>query len=260
MIITIYDTECNSLDTERGFIMEVAWARFSVGPVNWRCLSARSEIVKWGDDFPYEVNAEALAVTGLTREFCEWKGSPAVKAIPDLFMDLASSDFVAGHNILKYDNPMLLNNNKRIFADDSMVLEIDSIYSKMNFLDSFVHIDYPPFAKFLTLKYLALEHGYVLTGAHEALADVFACAHVFKQYDLEKIIENSKQPIQKRFMKLPFGDPRVDVLKKNRFRWEPENKIWYKEVRANKVDDLHNDLGFMTELFVVQKEFAYGPF
>lgn len=229
--VLIYDTECSGLDTKKDHIMEVAWAIFSVthdfleNKWNWRCIKAKSALVSWHGLSLYEVNPEAQAVTGLAREMCDEHGIPAIEILPEIFMDMAWCDFVGGHNIKGYDNEMMLFNQYRIFTEhDSMKLEIDEIYRKFKFVDSFADIEYPEHCKSLTLKYLALEHGYVLSGAHEALMDVFASAHLFKSYDFEKIKDNAAQPIEERFLSLKFGDPKVDVLKANRFKWNPEKK------------------------------------
>lgn len=266
MKVLIYDTECNSLDTVNGFIMEVAWAIFKVTPGDflfgskdsWRCLKAKSALVRWDRD--YMVEPEAFNVTGLSNVLCETYGEQVISILPEIFIDMKECDFVGGHNIKGYDNDMFLSNQLRLFSEDSMALEIQEMMKGITFIDSFTDIDYPSHCKSLTLKYLALEHGYVLAGAHEALQDIFASAHLFAQYPIEKTIENAMQPIEKRFIKTYFGDPKIDVVKQHRFRWDPKDKIWFKNVRANKVEELHEALGFATDLFVTQGELTNGPF
>lgn len=259
MKILIYDTECTKLDTESGIIQEIAWAVFDVKDCfmeltnQWRCLKAKSVLLHHGMN--YEIDPGALEVTGLVPEFCEQHGENAGSVLSEFMADCIKADFIGGHNSIGYDNKILFSNLIRVFSgDDRMTLEIKAIFEKLKFIDSMVHIDYPKHCKSLTLKYLALEHGYVLTGAHEALQDVFACAHLFKSYDVFEVIKNSQEPVQERFCNLKFGDPRVSVLKANRFYWNPMRKVWYKNVRANKVEDLHKILGFETELFMTQQE------
>jgi hypothetical protein len=263
MKILVYDTECSGLDTKASYIQEVAWAIFEVQPTDifgnakesWRCVKAKSALVKWGEKHPYAVDPGALKVTGLTRDLCEQFGEEAIKILPELFLDMKECDYVGGHNVKGYDNDMFLHNNYRLFlGEDSMKLEIDEMYHSLKFVDSMIDIDYPEHCKSLTLKYLALEHGYVLTGAHEALQDIFASSHLFKSYDILKTIQNAITPVEERYLKLVFGDPKVDKLKEHRFRWNPKLKIWSKKIREDKVESLHRELGFSTDLLLTQGE------
>lgn len=250
--VLIYDTECNSLDTQKGFIMEIAYALFDIrfdimaNKWKWRSVFAQSSLLQW-DKYQYEVEPGAFAATGLTKEFCDTNGVFATSAL-DKFIDCVDqADFVGGHNTKNYDDKMIISNLNRLeFQTD--------IFSKKQKIDSMSDIDYPESIQTRKLGYLAYEHGYILSGAHEALNDVFASAHLFSCYDFDKIIENARQPIERRYLRLVFGDPRVQTLKEHRFYWEPKEKIWYKDVRANKVEELHKSLGFATDLFVQHQE------
>lgn len=243
MKILVYDTECNSLDTEKGFIQEIAWAKYLVEGNKWRCIQAKSSLISW--DIPYDVEPEAFKVTGLSREMCNVNGRKAALDLHEFMASTYDCDHIGGHNVKNYDAPMVLHNAKRS-GPFSLTWEVNQQ------IDSLVDIDYPEQFKQKSLKYLALDHGYILNGAHQALNDVFASAHLFSCYDIEKTIENSKIPMIEVVARFPYNDPmresRNNLLRANKFRWDTERKVWKKEIKENKLIELEKALGFSVSI------------
>lgn len=228
--ILFYDTETNSLDTQRGFIQELAYAVYDVD--TQRCLFSHSHLLAWG--MGYSVDSGALSVTGLTRDYCEKHGENASTVLSDFVTLIKTSqvDYIAGHNILQFDNLMMQSNIKRAMFEDFNL-------SEFKCLDTYIDLDYSPQIKNYTLKYLALEHGYVLTGAHQAMNDVFACAHIFFQNNYKTALENAKSPLVNVYAYTAYTDAESrEQLHALKFRWDRDHKRWQKVVRASSIEKI----------------------
>lgn len=236
MKILFFDTECNCLDTENGFIQEIAWVIADTD--TWRTLKAVSHLISWKTYYPIE--PEALAVTELTREFCEANGRNANGVFSDLLHDATFVDIICGHNAIPYDIPMLATNVKRAcFYPFS-----DSEFSKKLVIDTLSDCPYPPTMKVHALKYLAYDHGYILSDAHQALADVFACKHLLSRYDLNQVIEIAKTPLVTLTAKIDFNDlDSRDRIKQARFYWNNKRKLWEKRIREFHLPGIQLTLG-----------------
>lgn len=228
--ILFYDLETNSLDTERGFIQEIAYAVFDTETK--RCIKSQSHLLAWG--MGYVVDPNALAVTNLSREYCEKNGEVASTVLSD-FVTLIKTcqvDYIAGHNILQFDNLMLKSNVLRSMFEEFNINEYKC-------LDTYLDLEYPAFIKNYTLKYLALEHGYVLSGAHEAMNDVFACAHIFFQYPVDKTLAKAKDRIVLLSAYTAYTDTESrEQLNALKFKWNRVTKRWEKRVRESQVESV----------------------
>lgn len=236
-----YDTETNSVDTENGFIQEIAWAVYDTD--TWRCLTAKSFLIDWPDSFSYEVDPAALAVTGLTREYCRSFGERPSRVFCEFLDDASSCEFLCGHNAIQFDRPMILTNSKRVFFG------VPLTFDKMIHIDTLLDCEYPAHMKVQALKYLAYDHGYILANAHEALADVMACVHILKQYDFARVVEIAKTPIVKVSARVAWEDTEGrDRIKKAKFFWNPTLKRWEKSMREFFLPGVQLQLGTNAEL------------
>jgi hypothetical protein len=244
MKILIYDTECSSLDVIGGYVMELAWAIFDVK--TWRCLQSYSSLISWGRQYPAE--DEALAITGLTQNFCELNGRNAKIVFSEFLLACSRATYLCGHNAIGYDKPMLLSNIKRAEAFSNGFHATEPL-ENIHHIDTLVDCPFPATQKVHALKYLALDHGYVLSGAHEAINDVFACAHILKQYPFEKVLEISKTPLVTMTAKVAWEDTAGrDRIKNSRFYWNAKTKLWEKKIRGYWVPGIQLQLGSDIEL------------
>lgn len=232
--ICFFDTECNGLDTDHGFVMELAWAVYDVRKM--RCLSAESHLLKW--NMQYEVEKEAQAVTGLTREFCEANGSPAGEVFTKFLLASSKCFAVAGHNVINFDKKIMKSNIMRaLFSEPKQFLD------QFTF-DTYFDCPYPSTQKQMSLKYLALDHGYILNGAHEALNDVFASAFVFFKYKFAECLEIARTPLMTINGYTDFHDVEGrEKFYKAKFRWNRDYKRWEKQLRAYHIPGTQLTLG-----------------
>lgn len=223
MIITVYDTETNSLDTAGGFIQELGWAKFGISTATntWHYIKGNSQILAW--DIHYDVTDEAQEITGLNRGFCQGYGELPISVFADFIEDVQDSDYLAGHNSIQFDRPMVLSNINRALM---LPGEITNIFSQKLHLDSNHDLEFPKRIKYKLLDYLAMKHDYNLKDAHRALADSLACAHIFSRYPIDRTIEIASTPLV-RFLhsKVPYGDKITkEKLTAAGFRWNGEKE------------------------------------
>lgn len=246
MKIFAYDTECNSLSTDDGFIQEVAWAVYD--SETWRCLFAKSYLINWPT--AYTVDPGALAVTGLTVEFCREFGRRPGDVFMEMLRDMGSSDVLCGHNAIHYDRPMLRTNIKRAMLFD---VGPESPLENRLHIDTLLDCEYPSTMKIQSLRYLAYDHGFILSNAHQALADVFACAHLLKCYPLERTIEIAKTPVVKITSKIDWDNTEArERIKQARFYWNPTLKLWEKSIREFYVPGIQLKLGTDVQLNIAR--------
>lgn len=239
--VMITDTECTSLDTENGYIQELAWALWDTNLR--RFTMAKSQLLHWNQN--YEIEPGAFEVTGLSKEICYHHGNPAFDVISDFLMDLTTVDYLGGHNFLGYDRPMLMSNIKRALFADART----SPFAKLPVIDTLLDCPFPKNLKQLSLKYLALDHGYVLTGAHQALNDVYACGHILSCYDFKQVLEIASTPIVTLVAKVDFQNIEArDKLKNMRFYWKPERKTWEKKIRQYYFEEIKSEVGVSLEI------------
>ncbi len=236
MKIAIFDTECNTLDTAEGFVQELAWAIYDVR--SWRLLKSRSHLLKWNK--PYEVEPGAFAATNLSREFCEENGTSANYTMVEFLSDVHDVDFVCGHNMISYDIPMMKTNIQRAcFCDYSR-----SSLAAKHPIDTLIDCPFPETMKIHALKYLAYDHGFILSDAHQALADVFACKAVLSSYDFDTVLEISKTPMVTLTTKIDFNNLEArERIKNSRFYWNPTRKVWEKRIREFHLPGIQLSLG-----------------
>lgn len=233
--ICFLDTECNSLDTQRGFIQELAWAIYDVD--TRRLLKSTSHLLRW--NMPYTMEPEAQAVTGLSREFCENNGKFVNDVFCDFLTEVETCDAICGHNLIDYDFQMLCSNIKR-----AMFTEPPPDFLAKFAFDTYFDLPIKNPRQIMTLKYLALDHGYVLSDAHQALADVFACAYVFFSYPFEESVLRARTPLITMHGHTDYKDtPGREAFYRQKFRWNRDNRRWERRCRAFYVSQAQLELG-----------------
>jgi len=226
MKLLFFDTETNSLNHD-GFIQELAWAVYQDG----RLIKSTSSLLKW--NLHYVVDPIAFQTTGLSREFCESHGRPAKNVFAEFLYDLSECEAKAGHNIIEFDEKIIDSNIRR-----SMFGPPEAFHQKPS-LDTMLDLPLKNTRQNMTLKYLALDHGHVMSSAHQALADVFACAHVFYSYPIGEIVKRAMTPLVTIDGYVPYLDqPGREAFYNQKFRWNREKKCFSKKIRAFYIPEL----------------------
>jgi DNA polymerase III alpha subunit (gram-positive type) len=244
----IFDTETNGLDTKNGFVQELAW--MLVETTTWRCIQANSFIIRWPTH--YEVEPGALETTGLDKNFCYNNGFSPLAAFTNFLSAIEFADYLCGHNSIAFDHPMMLTNFKRGMLFD---VPLDHKFNTMTHIDTLLDCEYPPQMKVKGLKYLALDHGFVHLGAHQALADVQATAHILSKYDFKRTVEIARTPVVKVTSHIDWDEIELrEKVKQAKFMWNPKLKVWEKYIREFFVPNLQLSLGDDVSLCVDQPQ------
>ncbi len=240
-LITFYDTECNSLDKEGGTIQELAWATFDID--SKRLVYAKSFLLNW--NMHYEVSPDAFEATGLSKVFCERMGDPAPYVFSIFLDDVSRSQFVGGHNHLEFDDKIIAHNIRRSLFD------WPEAFLKIPRIDTMTDCPYPKHIKIRALKFLALEHGYVMSNAHQALADVMASAHIFFSYPFEQSLAIAETPMVDLYAYTDYHDQvGRDLCYKAKFRWNKENRRFEQRTRKFFLPEIESKMEHV-QIFVV---------
>jgi len=169
---------------------------------------------------------ETIAVTGIDDFMLDDFGVPPKMAFDEFLLDLNRVDieFIAGHNLIRYDWPVLLNNLRRHGYITPNLPLVDTMHD--------LPLEYEP--KSMALYYLAADHGFIPGGKHRAIYDVLTCAKIMQTYDIKDIISNSKIPMIDIRAVVSFDNNKL--AKDKGFRWNPERKIWMKIIKKNKLE------------------------
>ena len=85
------------------------------------------------------------------------------------------------------------------------------------------------------LNYLAADHGFVNPFAHRALFDCATTLRVISPY-IQELVARSFLREYRLFASFAPYEVK-DQLKENRYRWDAEKKVWYKDLFEDKLDD-----------------------
>lgn len=233
MNILFFDTECNSLSTSDGFIMELAWAIYHQ---SGRLISSQSYLLDWNRG--YTVDQGAFDATGLAREFCAEHGTAAMHVFEKFLIDAGHCGAICGHNILEFDIPMLDTNIKRAMFESPGLFLPRAIR-----IDTMHDIVYPSNMKSRSLEYLAMKHGLMMSGAHQALNDVIACAHVFFKYPVERTLAIAQSKFVNLHAYTDYHDQAGrDLMYNLKFRWDRDFKRWKKTAREYFVKEIADNM------------------
>lgn len=166
---------------------------------------------------PFE---DALRVNGLRVEELQKHGIHPTECIKTILKYVEMCDVLIGHNAIGFDKPVL---------DNAFTKYGFSCISK-TWLDSRTDFEYPQSTTSKRLVHLAVDHDCYIPRAHKALFDVYMMLDIVSHYDVSKALERSGSPIIK-IECCPNDMSKNGELKKNRYRWNPDKKVWWKEIR-----------------------------
>jgi len=175
------------------------------------------------------ISPDCIQYTGITNEAVdEWGRSPG-PSFERLFDMWQRSDVIVAHNGLEFDIPLLEAYTARKKLP---------IFPKKLVIDTMIDIEYPANCKAFNLTHLQAFHGFVYPG-HRALFDVMAMLNILSKYDLDVILQSASSPIVE-VMAVVNGYRDLagrEAAKANKFRWNPDRKIWTKKMRKHKADN-----------------------
>lgn len=223
MILMSYDLETSGLDFVKDRVIEVGAILYST--TQKKCLESQGFLVKTD----VAITEEITKLTGITNAAVNkfgYDSSDALDVVGDMML---AADAVVGHNVVRFDKRMTA-----AWADREGVILPDKLY-----IDTYTDL---PGATPGKLTLMAAEAGFLNLFPHSALSDTQTVLKLIEQYDIDKVVERAKSPNVVVQAMVTYDTNAL--AKKERFRWYPEKKQWWKTCKEIDLDAFTKDLQF----------------
>ncbi len=222
-----------------------------IGAVLWdvnrsQPIKILSELIDEPDHLPLDEDTTEL--TGIDDAMLENWGAKA-KEIPAILERLISmiekADAIVAHNGGNYDRPMI----------EAMAQRHGVKFPDKLWIDTGRDIEFPKMMKMRSMAALEHAHGFVNPFPHRAVTDVLSMMKIFSQYSYERIYALASSPVISIVadLKAPNWKDQAAVAEFNRvknkvakarFRWNPSDKTWSKDIHQILIDEGKIDFGF----------------
>jgi len=208
------DLETTGLNPSSSDIIEIG---FMVWDTNQSCpVLCSSHLIQQKHPLPEEIKK----LTGIQDEDLSQFGIKLKQALLSLAGLAKKCDFLVGHNALEFDRKYL-----------SKACQKYSLYFPNKYwIDTMIDLPYPDSIKTRKLSYLATEHHISITTAHRAVFDIWTTLQILSKYDIHEITKRVKTGFVKLIAQVSY-DERAKASTQG-FRWDPQNKVWFKILRA----------------------------
>lgn len=216
MKILIIDTETTGLDPKKDSIIEVAaiLVDLSFKRIESQCSALLYAIT----------NSVSEKLTGITQSMLDGAKVSHFNPFDAINSMVKQSECVVAHNA----------------EFDRKFLESKEVTLKpLEWICSYRDIEYNLKTENKKLSTLAEAYNVNPDGAHRALADVTMVANIFfKISNIEEQIKTTlikkTKPLHKLVAITSYNEK--DIVKNSGFRWDPKEKIWWKNVHADNED------------------------
>jgi DNA polymerase III alpha subunit (gram-positive type) len=214
MILLAFDLETTGVDKQKDRIIEIGLALYSTG--QHRVLESTCFLVD-SDGVP--VTEEITSITGIYANAVETFGYDKTSPIDSFCEYYNKAEAVIGHNILRFDLPIMYNAMAR--------LDYDNIPEKL-VIDTMTDI---PGVKGEQLITMCAKAGF-LYDAHSALDDAKAVLKLIEHYPpFENVIKRAKSPLVVLFSKQNNTTDNNKIARKAGFRWNGDFKVWWQAIK-----------------------------
>jgi DNA polymerase III alpha subunit (gram-positive type) len=217
MILLAFDLETTGLNITDDRPIEVGLILHSTGQN--RTLESTSFLVK----SDVVVSTEVTEITGITQAAVNKFGYDSESGLRTVQEWFENADAIIGHNVLRFDKRVLDAWVKRHGASLPDKLWIDTM------------TDIPGVAG-EKLGYMAANHGFLNLFPHGALADCQTVLKMASMYNIDEIVKRANTPTI--VVRAHQDKNHNQDAKKQKFRWNPDYKIWWKAVKQTDVEEL----------------------
>ncbi len=216
MIVVGLDLESTGLDKAKDRPIEVGVALWTT-KYN-RSLDTRAFLVQSDD---VKVTDEITGITGITQAMTDKYGYTPAEGYDETMFFVDRAEAIVAFNGRRFDIPMIQQWAKRVAREFPDKLVIDPFE------------DLPMRGQELITMCAKMGIYY---DPHEAGADVGAMLRLMGKFDFETVLTRAKSPVV--VVRSMQGRNENDKVKKHRFRWNPERKIWWRAVKEMDLNDL----------------------
>jgi DNA polymerase III subunit epsilon len=236
MIVVGLDLEATGLDKVNDRPIEVGLTLWSTNME--RGLETHNFLIQ-SDGVP--VTDEITEITGATQKSVDAFGHPLDEAFDDIVDFVNRGEAIVAFNGPGYDIPMMKAWAKRLGKTFPDKLVIDP------YTDMPLYKDSPsPGMRGQELITMCAKNK-IYYDAHEAGADVGAMLRLMSIRDFDLVLQRAKSDVV--VIQSKQARSQNDKVKKHRFRWNPEYKIWWKAVKRidlnNLVTEVNNEFGLV---------------
>lgn len=231
MIYCSLDTETTGLDVVNDRVIEFGGILYSTS--QHKCLDNIGVLVK--ADVP--ITQEITKITGIHQAAVDRFGYTPETVFELIIEMLDSCDAVLGYNVRRFDKKVLDNWAKR---------EGRELPNKP-WIDLFQDLPWQvPVGK---LSHTAADHGILNLFPHSALADSQTVLAIAEKYDPQILLDRALSPVV--VLRSQADRSLNEQVKRARFRWSPQAKVWWRPVKITDVDEIISQFQFPV---VVDKE------
>lgn len=216
MIVAGFDLEATGLDKVKDRPIEMGASLWTT-KFN-RSLDTRALLVK-SDGVP--ITEEITEITGITQSMVDNFGYEPEEAYDEMVYFLDRAEALVAFNGKRFDVPMSQQWAKRLSKQFPDKLLIDPF------------TDLPMRGQELITMCAKMGIYY---DPHEAGADVGAMLRLMSKFDFNIVLTRAKSPVI--VVRSLQGRNENDKVKKHKFRWNPDRKIWWKAIKEMDLKDL----------------------
>jgi DNA polymerase-3 subunit epsilon len=234
MIVAGFDLEATGLDKVKDRPIEMGASLWTT-KFN-RSLDTRALLVK-SDGVP--ITEEITEITGITQSMVDNFGYEPEEAYDEMVYFLDRAEALVAFNGKRFDVPMSQQWAKRLGKQFPDKLLIDPF------------TDLPMRGQELITMCAKMGIYY---DPHEAGADVGAMLRLMGKFDFNIVLTRAKSPVI--VVRSLQGRNENDKVKKHKFRWNPDRKIWWKAIKEMDLKDLATAVNgeFRIEVLDLQPE------
>lgn len=226
MIVVGLDIESTGLDKVKDRPIEVGMTLWTTN-LN-RGLENRSFLVQSDG---VKVTDEITEINGITQEQVDRFGLQVDEALDEVLYVVEQAEAIVAFNGRSYDIPMFKNWAKRVGKTWPDKLVIDpydgDLPAKSNAIT--------PAMRPQELITMCAKNG-IYFDAHEALGDVGGMLKLMSKRPFEMVLERAKSPTV--IIQSQQSRRENDKAKKHKFRWNPDQGIWWKSLKRLDLDYL----------------------
>jgi len=221
MILLSLDFETTGLNVVNDRVIEFGAVLYSTGQK--KCLDNQGSLVKTD----VAISPQITKITGIHPAAVERFGYEPDDILEVIINLMQDADAIIGYNCRRFD--------KRVVENWAERAGRNSVSGRL-WIDLYQDLPWDvPVGK---LGHVAADHGILNLFPHSALADAQTVLAIAEKYDPEELLHRAESPV----VVLQARQDRAsnDLVKQApyKFRWNPANKIWWKPVKQQDVDEV----------------------
>lgn len=222
-----------------------------IGAVLWdvernQPVKILSELIDEADHLP--IDEDTCELTGIDDAMlADWgaKDEEIKLILKRLIAMIDSAEAIVAHNGGNYDRPMI----------EAMAKRYGISFPDKTWIDTGRDVEFPRKIHMRSMAALEHAHGFVNPFPHRAVTDVLSMLKIFSSYNYDRILALAQSPMVTivASLKAPNWKDAEAVAEFNRvknkvakarFRWNPSDKTWSKDIHQILLDENKIDFGF----------------